>query len=89
MLNPEVQVFHSALSCTVCKNGEEHYSAVNMATTPLHVGTGLYFAFCFDFCSLLQDLQLHLRIMVWQVQKGFQAQQGIIALHRLLSREKK
>lgn len=89
LLNAETQVFYSALSCTACKDGEEHHDAVNMATTPLHVGTGLYFAFYFDFCNLLQDLQLHLRIMVWQVRKGFQAQQSIIALHRLFSREKK
>lgn len=59
-----------------------------MATTPLHMGTGLCLDYYFDFCSLLQDLQLHLRTMVWQVQKGFQAWQNIIALYRLLSREK-
>lgn len=36
LLNPETQVFHSAVSFTVRKSLEKHRSAVNMATTPLH-----------------------------------------------------
>lgn len=59
-----------------------------MATTPLHVGTGLCLAFYFDFCSLLQDSQLHLRTMVSQVQKGFQAWQSITALQTSLYAKK-
>lgn len=95
LLNPEAQVFRSALSFTARKNLEEHYTAINTATTPLYPPFGHWilslfcFLFCnsfyFDFCSLLQDLQLDLRSMVQQVKKGFQAWRNIIALHRLLS----
>jgi len=95
LLNPETQVFWSALSLTAGKNHEEYYATINMATTPLchpfgHWTLSLFCflfwnSFYFDFCSLLQDLQLYLRNMVQQAEKGFQAWQNIIALHRFPS----
>lgn len=87
LYNPETQAFCSALSFTACENLEEHRAAVNKAITALYSPFGQWTVstLLFDFCSFLQDLQLDLRSMVRQVEKGFQVWQNIIALHSLLS----